>query len=162
MWMFQKRNSANIFILDYLFQIITNSPIQILADHCKKRFYCVFLHAWNTQSQASSSVFFVPSVVGTLELNTSSPTNNSIVLTWEMVEHAVLYTLSLSEEGSSIMVQVNTTNTTMTFMDLEPGTTYCISANAWGSDQLPSGDAFVCQITRKAQVLGVLIYVTIW
>uniref|UniRef100_A0A3B3TEJ7 Fibronectin type III domain containing 7 n=1 Tax=Paramormyrops kingsleyae TaxID=1676925 RepID=A0A3B3TEJ7_9TELE len=146
--------------LDYFSEIQVSDTPATLSSLQPFTEYAVSVMSVNAGGRSQPSlVKIVKTVVGTLELNTSSPTNNSIVLTWEMVEHAVLYTLSLSEEGSSIMVQVNTTNTTMTFTDLEPGTTYCISANAWGSDQLPSGDAYVCQITRKAQVLGIPSYV---
>ncbi|XP_048845081.1 fibronectin type III domain-containing protein 7-like [Brienomyrus brachyistius] len=135
--------------LDFFSEIQVSDTPATLSSLQPFTEYAVSIMSVNAGGRSQPSlVKIVKTVVGTLELNTSSPTNDSIVLTWEMVEHAVLYTLSLSEEGSSITVQVNTTNTTMTFTDLEPGTTYCISANAWGSDHLPSGDAHVCQITR--------------
>lgn len=83
-------------------------------------------------------------------LNTTSLTNNTIHVGWESVEHAVLYTLCIIEEGSNVLTKINTTSTEHVFDDLKPGTSYCITGTAWDSDSL-AGDGFnICQVTRPA------------
>ncbi|XP_039999685.1 fibronectin type III domain-containing protein 7 [Xiphias gladius] len=82
------------------------------------------------------------------KLNTTSPSNDTILVTWSTVEHAVLYTLCIIREGSSSRLKLNTTDTTVTFDDLEAGTTYCIKGTAWDSEGRAGDDLTVCQITR--------------
>ncbi|KAI1891493.1 hypothetical protein AGOR_G00144380 [Albula goreensis] len=90
----------------------------------------------------------VKTVVAAPELNATSPSNSTILLSWDQVEHAVLYTLCIIMEGSDTRVKLNTTNTSVAFTDLEPGTTYCIKGNAWDPHSIPGDDFTVCQITR--------------
>ncbi|KAI3375007.1 hypothetical protein L3Q82_021535, partial [Scortum barcoo] len=87
-------------------------------------------------------------VVMAPKLNTTSPDNGTIFVTWLPVEHAVLYTLCIIREGSSSRVKLNTTDTMVTFNDLEEGTTYCIKGTAWDSEGRAGDDLTVCQITR--------------
>ncbi|XP_043989836.1 fibronectin type III domain-containing protein 7 isoform X1 [Gambusia affinis] len=87
-------------------------------------------------------------VVVAPKLNTSSPTNDSILVTWPPVEHATLYTLIMIREGSSTRLILNTTDTTMTFDKLEPGISYCIKGMAWDAEGRTGDDLTVCQITR--------------
>lgn len=82
------------------------------------------------------------------ELIPTSPDNSTIHVNWTRVEHAVLYTLCIIREGSSSRLKVNTTDTAMTFQDLEAGTTYCIKGTAWDSEGRMGDDLTVCQITR--------------
>lgn len=84
-------------------------------------------------------------------LNTSSPSNGTILANWDPVKYAVTYTLVIIREGSSIRLTLNTTDTTMRFDDLEPGTTYCIKIMAWDSEGRTGDDITVCQITRKKE-----------
>ncbi|XP_010900407.2 fibronectin type III domain-containing protein 7 [Esox lucius] len=86
-------------------------------------------------------------VVAAPELNSTSPRNDTIVVGWEPVDHAVLYTLSIIKEGSDSQVKLNTTDTSVTFPDLEAGTTYCIKSNAWDPEHRQGDDFTVCQIT---------------
>uniref|UniRef100_A0A3Q3KEV7 Fibronectin type-III domain-containing protein n=2 Tax=Monopterus albus TaxID=43700 RepID=A0A3Q3KEV7_MONAL len=83
-------------------------------------------------------------------LNTTSPSNNSILVFWPPVDNAVLYTLCIIREGSSSRLKLNTTDTTMTFDNLEAGVTYCIKGTAWDSSGLTGDDLTVCQITRPS------------
>ncbi|XP_070775657.1 fibronectin type III domain-containing protein 7-like [Enoplosus armatus] len=87
-------------------------------------------------------------VVMAPELNTTSPNNSTILVTWPPVEHAVLYTLCIIREGSSSRHKLNTTDTAVTFDDLEAGTNYCIKGTAWDSEGRAGDDLTVCQITR--------------
>lgn len=92
----------------------------------------------------------LPVVVMAPKLNTSSPNNSTILVTWTPVEHAVLYTLCIIREGSSSRLKLNTTDTMVTFDDLEAGTTYCIKGTAWDSEGRAGDDLTVCQITCKS------------
>ncbi|MED6232817.1 hypothetical protein ATANTOWER_002826 [Ataeniobius toweri] len=82
------------------------------------------------------------------KLNTSSASNDSILVTWPPVEHAILYKLIMIREGSSTRLVLNTTDTTVKFDNLESGTSYCIKAMAWDAEGRIGDDLTVCQITR--------------
>ncbi|XP_071783006.2 fibronectin type III domain-containing protein 7 [Centroberyx gerrardi] len=86
-------------------------------------------------------------VVGPV-LSTSSPANDTIVVNWSPVEHAIRYSLSIIQQGSDTRREWNTTETTVTFDGLEPGTIYCIKITAWDSEGRPGDDVTACQITR--------------
>lgn len=83
------------------------------------------------------------------ELNATSPSNSTILVTWPPVENAVLYTLCIIQQGSSSRHKINTTETTVIFDSLEPGTTYSIKGTAWDSESRAGDDHTVYQITRK-------------
>lgn len=82
-------------------------------------------------------------------LNTTSSSNDSILVKWLPVQNAVFYTLCIIQEGSNIRVKLNTTDTTVTFDNLSAGATYCIKGTAWDSQGRTGDDYTVCQITRK-------------
>lgn len=83
------------------------------------------------------------------KLNTTSSSNDSILVKWLPVENAVFYTLCIIQEGSNTRVKLNTTDTTVTFNNLNAGATYCIKGTAWDSQGHTGDDYTVCQITRK-------------
>lgn len=85
------------------------------------------------------------------KLNTTSPNNDTILVTWPPVENALLYTLCIIQEGSSSRLKVNTTDLSVTFDDLEAGATYCIKGTAWDSEGRAGDDLTVCQITRERE-----------
>ncbi|XP_056149603.1 fibronectin type III domain-containing protein 7 [Lampris incognitus] len=99
-------------------------------------------------------------VVVAPELNTSSPSNDTIRVTWSPVEYAVLYTLCIIRQGSDSRLKLNTTEPTVTFGDLEPGTVYCIKGTAWDPDGRPGDDLTVCQITRPPSPEAVHVMLT--
>ncbi|XP_051962450.1 fibronectin type III domain-containing protein 7 [Xyrauchen texanus] len=84
------------------------------------------------------------------QFNTSSPSNSSILVKWEPVNHAVLYSLNIIKDSSYNRSRYNTTDTLKNFENLEPGTIYCIKGNAWSPEQIPGDDYTVCQITRPS------------
>ncbi|KAK1164001.1 fibronectin type III domain-containing protein 7-like [Acipenser oxyrinchus oxyrinchus] len=89
-------------------------------------------------------------------LSSSSPSNDSIVMTWEPVYMAVEYTLSLMRaDGVGSRLKVNTSQTTMTFSGLDSGIAYSIKANAWDSSHTQGDDFSVTQITRPAVLSSV-------
>ncbi|KAM6919062.1 fibronectin type III domain-containing protein 7 [Xenentodon cancila] len=89
-------------------------------------------------------------VVPAPKLNTSSPSNSTILVSWEPVKHSILYTLCIIREGSSTRLKLNTTNTSVTFDNLEAGTTYCIKGTAWDLEGRTGDDLTICQITRPS------------
>ncbi|KAL2097077.1 hypothetical protein ACEWY4_006284 [Coilia grayii] len=111
------------------------------------------------RSQPSLPVV-VRTVVEAMDMNTTSPSNNTIFVSWEPVEHAVLYSLCIIREGSDIRVKVNTTDTNYTFSNLEPGTRYSIKGNAWDSNGNMGDEQTVYQITRPLSPDGVRLYLT--
>ncbi|XP_036412617.1 fibronectin type III domain-containing protein 7 [Colossoma macropomum] len=93
-------------------------------------------------------------------LQSMSPTNDTIVVTWNPVDHAVLYSLTIIMEGSSSRLKLNTSQTNMTFTNLESGVTYCIKATAFDPDGIPGDDITVCQITRPPVPADVQVLLT--
>ncbi|XP_061151715.1 fibronectin type III domain-containing protein 7 [Syngnathus typhle] len=103
----------------------------------------------------------VKTVVMAPELSTSSPDDDTILVTWSPVDYAILYTLCIIRQGSSTRLKVNTTDHNMTFGDLEAGTTYCIKGEAWDSEGRAGDYLTVCQITRPPRPDLVHIQVTL-
>ncbi|KAK3534498.1 hypothetical protein QTP86_016577 [Hemibagrus guttatus] len=93
-------------------------------------------------------------------LHSMSPTQDSIVVSWDPVENAVQYTLNISTEESDTWLQVNTSQTNMTFNNLDPGVTYCIKATAWDLNSIPGDAITICQITRPPVPAGVQVSLT--
>ncbi|XP_067309402.1 fibronectin type III domain-containing protein 7 [Pseudorasbora parva] len=81
-------------------------------------------------------------------LRSSSPSSDAIVINWNPVNNAVLYTLVLIMEGSDTRVRLNTSETNITFSGLQPGTTYSIMGNAWDPDGKQGDYTTISQITR--------------
>lgn len=88
------------------------------------------------------------------DLISSSPSSDIIVIEWNPVDHTVLYSLVMTMEGSDTQVRLNTTETNVTFTDLQPGTTYSIKGNAWDPDGNQGDDITVYQITRKGSLVS--------
>ncbi|XP_069014118.1 fibronectin type III domain-containing protein 7-like [Embiotoca jacksoni] len=109
-------------------------------------------------------------VVMACNLTTSSPTNNTILVTWPPVRHAVLYTLCIIRQGSNTRVKQNTTSTTLTFDNLEAGSIHGIKCTAWDPEGRTGDDNTVYQITRpptpdvthvlmsQGHSLGIIVY----
>uniref|UniRef100_A0A3B4AYA2 Fibronectin type-III domain-containing protein n=1 Tax=Periophthalmus magnuspinnatus TaxID=409849 RepID=A0A3B4AYA2_9GOBI len=83
-------------------------------------------------------------------LKTKSPTNSSIVVTWDPVDHAELYTFVIIQEGSTVPLNRNTTETLLELNNLQPGTNYTIKAQALDDMRRPGDDQTFSQITRPA------------
>lgn len=81
--------------------------------------------------------------------NTTSPANDTIVADWPEVENAVLYTFTIIQQGSNSRFDFNTTDSSITFTDLEAGTNYCIKGTSWDAEGRQGDDYTACQITRK-------------
>ncbi|XP_017341938.1 fibronectin type III domain-containing protein 7 [Ictalurus punctatus] len=110
-------------------------------------------------SQPSPSVQ-AKTVLAAPLLNSSSPTNSSIVVIWAPVPNATLYSISIIRDGSYQQSRLNTSNTNVTFSNLEAGTNYCIKANAWSPQSVPGDDYTICQITRPPTPQSIVLVST--
>ncbi|XP_036842780.1 fibronectin type III domain-containing protein 7-like [Oncorhynchus mykiss] len=111
------------------------------------------------RSQPSAPVQ-IRTVVVAPQLNSTSPRNDTILVTWSPVNHTVLYTLCIIKEGSNSRLKINTSDPFMTFDDLEPGTIYCVKGTAWDLDGRPGDDLTVCQITRPLSPGTIRLFLT--
>ncbi|CAL8281612.1 unnamed protein product [Lota lota] len=101
--------------------------------------------------------FELRTVVVAPELVTSSDSNSTVSVSWTPVEHAVLYSLCIIEQGSDQLLKRNTTEPSVTFDGLAAGTVYCIKGTAWDQDGRPGDHLSVCQITRPPTPVPVQI-----
>lgn len=84
------------------------------------------------------------------QLAASSPCNDSIIVSWAPVAHAVQYTLSVYKLGSNINTKHNTSNTNLTIWDLDAGSLYVISGVAWDPEgRKGEASLHINQTTRK-------------
>ncbi|XP_022062433.2 fibronectin type III domain-containing protein 7-like [Acanthochromis polyacanthus] len=98
------------------------------------------------RSQPSSSVTG-KTVLAPPELSSSSPSNDSIIVSWAPVTHAVQYSLSLYKFGSYSSIY-NTSYTNMTISGLDAGSLYVIQVFAWDTEGRKGEGSLHNQITR--------------
>ncbi|XP_078025253.1 fibronectin type III domain-containing protein 7-like [Epinephelus lanceolatus] len=65
------------------------------------------------------------------QLSTSSPSNDSIIVSWAPVAHAVQYSITIYKLGSSTDMKHNTSDTSLTISGLDAGSLYFIKGVAW-------------------------------
>ncbi|XP_044883215.1 fibronectin type III domain-containing protein 7 isoform X3 [Mauremys mutica] len=81
-------------------------------------------------------------------LSVSSPSYDSIVVSWGAVYMAVGFSVSIMRsDGLGSMMKENTTHTSLVFTSLDPGTLYTIKAHAWNINGIPGDDFTLNQIT---------------
>ncbi|XP_032856628.2 fibronectin type III domain-containing protein 7 isoform X3 [Tyto alba] len=74
-------------------------------------------------------------------LSVSSPSCDSIAVSWKAVYMAAGFSVSLMRsDGLGRMLKENTTNTSLIFTNLDPGTLYTIKAYAWNVNGIPGDD----------------------
>uniref|UniRef100_A0A672I4J7 Fibronectin type-III domain-containing protein n=1 Tax=Salarias fasciatus TaxID=181472 RepID=A0A672I4J7_SALFA len=87
-------------------------------------------------------------------LSTSSPSNNSIVVSWAAVPHAVQYTLSVHKFQSATKMEHNTSDTSFTISGLEAGALYFIKGYAWDAEgREGENSVYRNQTTRKEKLI---------
>ncbi|KAK6308775.1 hypothetical protein J4Q44_G00202380, partial [Coregonus suidteri] len=128
--------------------VVSSSPGTVLNLQAYTDYTLSVMSVNNGGRSQPSLPVVAKTVVAAPELNSTSPSNDTIVVGWEPVDHAVLYTISIIMEGSDSRVKLNTTDTSVTFPGLEAGTTYCIKGNAWDPEKRQGDDFTICQITR--------------
>lgn len=86
------------------------------------------------------------------QLSASSPSNESITVSWAPVTHAVQYSLTVYKLGSSSDMKLNTVNTSITVTGLDAGSLYVISGFAWDMEgRQGEKSLYINQTTRKGQ-----------
>lgn len=102
---------------------------------------------------------FFSTVLPPPQFFTSSPTNDSIVVSWAPVDNAVQYTVSIHKFGFNTEIKYNTSDTNLTVSGLEAGLLYMIKSSAWdpigrnGEDSL-----YKNQTTREFTFLFLIWY----
>lgn len=83
-------------------------------------------------------------------LASSSPSSDSIILSWGTVSDAVQYTISMYKLGSSSSKKYNTTDTNLTVTGLDAGSLYIIKGFPWDVEGREGDDSlYINQTTRK-------------
>ncbi|XP_062419512.1 fibronectin type III domain-containing protein 7-like [Pungitius pungitius] len=84
------------------------------------------------------------------QLLASSPSNDSIIVSWEAVANAVQYTLSIHHFGTNTSVKHNTTGTNLTISGLDAASLYAIEGFAWDLEgREGEGSLIINQTTRS-------------
>lgn len=82
-------------------------------------------------------------------LASSSPSSDSIILSWSAVSDAVQYTISMYKLGSSSSIKYNTTDTNLTVSGLDAGSLYMIKGFPWDVEGREGDDSlYINQTTR--------------
>ncbi|XP_054900990.1 fibronectin type III domain-containing protein 7-like [Poeciliopsis prolifica] len=93
-------------------------------------------------------------------LSTSSPSNDSIIVTWTPVSDAAHFTVFMYKFGSSTQEKYNTTDTKLTVPGLHAGSLYIIKSFAWDPEgREGEGSLYVNQTTRPPTPASVSVSV---
>ncbi|XP_077574046.1 fibronectin type III domain-containing protein 7-like [Stigmatopora nigra] len=112
------------------------------------------------RNQPSASVTG-KTVLAPLQLVTSSPSNNSIVVAWEPIDSAIQYTVALYEVFSNRTMKQNTTSNNLTFSGLESGSLFMIMGFGWDPEERKGeGSLYINQTTRPPMPSSVDVSVT--
>ncbi|XP_035188788.1 fibronectin type III domain-containing protein 7 [Oxyura jamaicensis] len=121
--------------------IVTNSPGTVMGLKPATS-YRITIRSINAggKSQPSPSRK-AKTVLAAPVLSVSSPSCDSIAVSWKAVYMAAGFSVSLMRsDGLGRMLKQNTTDTSFVFTNLDPGTLYTIKAYAWNANGLPGDD----------------------
>lgn len=108
------------------------------------------VHSWSLKVPYSCKTSLSSTVLVPPQLSTSSPSNDSIAVSWAPVANAVQYTLSIYKFGSNTNMKQNTSNTNLTISGLDAGSLYMIRGFAWDAEgRKGEGSLYINQTTRK-------------
>ncbi|NWS29655.1 FNDC7 protein, partial [Polioptila caerulea] len=104
--------------------------------------YRVTVRSVNPGGKSQPSPFRkVKTVLAAPILSVHSPSRDSIAVSWRAVHMAAGFSVSLMRsDGVGRMLKQNTTNTSLIFTNLDPGTLYTIKAYAWNANGVPGDD----------------------
>ncbi|NXM79185.1 FNDC7 protein, partial [Serilophus lunatus] len=104
--------------------------------------YRITIRSINSGGKSQPSPFTkAKTVLAAPILSVSSPSCDSIAVSWKAVSMAAGFSVSLMRsDGLGRMLKENTTNTSLTFTNLDPGTLYTIKAYAWTANGMPGDD----------------------
>ncbi|XP_054459453.1 fibronectin type III domain-containing protein 7-like [Anoplopoma fimbria] len=119
--------------------------------------YTLSIRAANGGGQSQPSLpLTAKTVLPPPQLSASSPSNDSITVSWAPVADAVQYTLSIYEFSSNTSMKHNTSNTNLTISGLDAGSLYVIGGFAWDVEgREGEGSLYINQTTRPPSPFGV-------
>ncbi|KAM6262236.1 fibronectin type III domain-containing protein 7 [Porphyrio hochstetteri] len=123
--------------------IVTNSPGTVTGLK-PATLYRITIRSINSGGKSLPSPFRkAKTVLAAPVLSVSSPSCDSIAVSWKAVYMAAGFSVSLMRsDGLGRMLKENTTNSSWIFTNLDPGTLYTIKAYAWNVNGIP-GDDFI-------------------
>ncbi|XP_032048455.1 fibronectin type III domain-containing protein 7 [Aythya fuligula] len=121
--------------------IVTNPPGTVMGLKPATS-YRITIRSINAGGKSQPSLFRkAKTVLAAPVLSVSSPSCDSIAVSWKAVYMAAGFSVSLMRsDGLGRMLKQNTTNTSFVFTNLDPGTLYTIKAYAWNANGLPGDD----------------------
>ncbi|XP_009571063.1 PREDICTED: LOW QUALITY PROTEIN: fibronectin type III domain-containing protein 7 [Fulmarus glacialis] len=121
--------------------VVTNSP-GTMTGLKPATLYRITIRSVNSGGKSQPSPFRkAKTVLAAPILSVSSPSCDSIAVSWKAVYMAAGFSVSLMRsDGLGRMLKENTTNTSLIFTNLDPGTLYTIKAYAWNVNGIPGDD----------------------
>uniref|UniRef100_A0A8C3EAY6 Uncharacterized protein n=1 Tax=Corvus moneduloides TaxID=1196302 RepID=A0A8C3EAY6_CORMO len=121
--------------------IVKNSPGTVMGLK-PATLYRVTIRSINSGGKSQPSPFKkVKTVLAAPILSVHSLSFDSIAVSWKAVHMAAGFSVSLMRsDGLGRMLEENTTNTSLIFTNLDPGTLYTIKAYAWNANGMPGDD----------------------
>ncbi|NXB07827.1 FNDC7 protein, partial [Cnemophilus loriae] len=121
--------------------IVKNSPGTVTGLK-PATLYRITVRSINSGGKSQPSPFRrVKTVLAAPILSVHSPRCDSIAVSWKAVHMAAGFSVSLMRsDGLGRMLKENTTNTSLIFTNLDPGTLYTIKAYAWNANGMPGDD----------------------
>ncbi|XP_075012580.1 fibronectin type III domain-containing protein 7 isoform X5 [Calonectris borealis] len=121
--------------------VVTNSPGTVTGLK-PATLYRITIRSVNSGGKSQPSPFRkAKTVLAAPILSVSSPSCDSIAVSWKAVYMAAGFSVSLMRsDGLGRMLKENTTNTSLIFTNLDPGTLYTIKAYAWNVNGIPGDD----------------------
>ncbi|XP_069560944.1 fibronectin type III domain-containing protein 7-like [Brachyistius frenatus] len=129
--------------------VVFSSPAQI-KDLTPYTEYKLSILAVNSAGRSQPSLPVTgKTVLPSPQFSASSPSNDSIVVSWVPVAHAVQYSLSVYKLASITNMKHNTTSTNLTISGLDAGSTYTIRGHAWDPEgRQGEASLYINQTTR--------------
>ncbi|NXM35063.1 FNDC7 protein, partial [Oxyruncus cristatus] len=121
--------------------VVKNSPGTVTGLK-PATLYRITIRSINSGGKSQPSPFRkAKTVLAAPLLSVSSPSCDSIALSWQAVYMAAGFSVSLMRsDGLGRMLRENTTDTSLIFTNLDPGTLYTIKAYAWNANGMPGDD----------------------
>ncbi|NWW61143.1 FNDC7 protein, partial [Ifrita kowaldi] len=121
--------------------------------------YRITIRSINSGGKSQPSPFRkVKTVLAAPILSVHSPSCDSLAVSWKAVHMAAGFSVSLMRsDGMGRMLKENTTNTSLIFTNLDPGTLYTIKAYAWNANGMPGDDFTYNQRTSPNAPVGVKV-----
>ncbi|XP_064520583.1 fibronectin type III domain-containing protein 7 isoform X4 [Pseudopipra pipra] len=121
--------------------VVKNSPGTVTGLK-PATLYRITIRSINSGGKSQPSPFRkAKTVLAAPILSVSSLSCDSIALSWKAVYMAAGFSVSLMRsDGLGRMLRENTTNTSLIFTNLDPGTLYTIKAYAWNANGMPGDD----------------------